>query len=263
MDEKLLGMKEIYEVVLKPTSNIEIAGQVYEAGQPLITFDNLQIAEMREVKQHIDARGGYENQAWVSWDICHEVNINFQQGVMSKMHLALLGNSDIAKAQTVEVPKMETLELNDNLQATLTHLPVRNGFYAYLHDTGEVVTNMSVSGQTVTINQPIVEPYTAVDFFYNFSYTNANVISIGRQMINGYLELTAKTRLKDDMEGKTVTGIFKVPKLKLMSDFSIRLGKDATPSVGNFLVRCFPVGSKGEEKVMDFITLNDDIDSDF
>ena len=75
--------------------------------------------------------------------------------------------------------------------------------------------------------------------------------------------MTAKTRLKDDVTGKTVTGIVHMPKVKLMSDFSIRLGNDAPPAVGHFAIVAYPTGSKGSEKVMEFISLNDDVDSDF
>ena len=73
-----------------------------------------------------------------------------------------------------------------------------------------------------------------------------------------------KTRLKDDVTGKTVTGVFFAPQVKLMSDFSIRLGSGAaSPAISRFTVKAFPTGSKGSEKVMDFILLDDDIDSDF
>ena len=77
------------------------------------------------------------------------------------------------------------------------------------------------------------------------------------------MELRGKTRLKDDKTGQTITGIISIPKLKLMSDLSIRLGRDVPPVAGNFNTVAFPIGSKGNEKVMDFILLEDDIDSDF
>ena len=89
------------------------------------------------------------------------------------------------------------------------------------------------------------------------------MIHLGRHFLNGYFQLTMKTRLKDDMTGRTVTGVFFAPQVKLMSDFSIRLGSAASPAINRFAVRAFPTGSKGSEKVMDFILLDEDVDSDF
>jgi hypothetical protein len=86
--------------------------------------------------------------------------------------------------------------------------------------------------------------------------------TIGRELISGFISLEGKTRVKDDITGQTKTGIIKIPKLKLMSDLSIRLGKDATPTVGRLSAVAVPDGRKGNKKVMEILFLNDDIDSD-
>ena len=74
--------------------------------------------------------------------------------------------------------------------------------------------------------------------------------------------LEGRTRIKDDVTGQVVTGIFKVPKLRLMSDLSIRLGPQASPVTGNFRAEGVPVGSKGNSYVSEFFILSDDIESD-
>jgi hypothetical protein len=58
------------------------------------------------------------------------------------------------------------------------------------------------------------------------------------------------------------TGIINIPKLKLMSDLSIRLGKEAIPLVGKLDAIALPVGGKGDKKIMEIIFLDDDVDSD-
>jgi hypothetical protein len=85
---------------------------------------------------------------------------------------------------------------------------------------------------------------------------------IGKQLTNGYFTLEGKTRVKDDITGQTKTGVLFIPKLKIMSDLSIRLGKNATPLVGELNAVACPVGSRGNSKIMEMIILNDDIDSD-
>lgn len=259
MENNMLGLKEMYECTISATYDIEVGGKVIHAGEPIVTFDSLQLANFDEIKSRSNAEGGYGNQAWVTWEHTQEMTLRFSQGVFSRIHLALLGNSDLRKAEEVDVPRIEHLELDENLRVTLRYEPTV--VYVYNKENGARYNEVEIVDNEIIVHD--AEPYTEVEVFYTFLYTDVHVISVGRQLIRGFLQMTAKTRLKDDMTGKTVTGIFRIPKMKLMSDFSIRLGNDAPPAVGNFRITAYPTGSKGSEKVMDFILLNDDIDSDF
>ena len=80
--------------------------------------------------------------------------------------------------------------------------------------------------------------------------------------MNGFVSLEGRTRVKDDTSGLITTGIIKIPKLKLMSGLSIRLGTQANPVVGNFTAEGVPVDSRNSSYVMEFEFLNNDIDSD-
>ena len=98
---------------------------------------------------------------------------------------------------------------------------------------------------------------------YRYNYVNKVYdYKIGRRLINGFVELEGRTRIKDDVNGQVVTGIIKVPKLKLLTELSVKLGEQATPVVGRFDALCMPVGSRGNTYVTDFVMLSDDIDSD-
>jgi hypothetical protein len=76
------------------------------------------------------------------------------------------------------------------------------------------------------------------------------------------LELEGKTRVKDDTSGLVTTGIIKIPKLKLMSGLSMRLGAQANPVVGSFRAEGVPVDSRRNSYVMEMYFLDEDIDSD-
>ena len=109
----------------------------------------------------------------------------------------------------------------------------------------------------------IYELYKDVIVTYRYNYLQgATVLKIGQQFTNGFLELEGKTRVKDDTSGLITTGIIKIPKLKLMSGLSIRLGTQANPVVGNFQAVGVPVESRYNSYVMEFDFLNNDIDSD-
>lgn len=98
---------------------------------------------------------------------------------------------------------------------------------------------------------------------YTFNYINSVFdYKIGQKLINGFVELEGRTRVKDDVSGQVVTGIIKIPKLKLLSELSVRLGDQASPVVGRFQAMGVPVGSRGNTYVSEFIILGDDIESD-
>ena len=116
--ESLLGMKELYEVTLKTTYPIEINNRIIEEGETIALFDNIQIANFEEIKTKTTANGGFDNRAHVFWDSTKEVNLYFTQGVFSKTHLALMSNAKLytldSAATDIKVPKIETLESNEN-----------------------------------------------------------------------------------------------------------------------------------------------------
>ena len=112
-------------------------------------------------------------------------------------------------------------------------------------------------------NFSISEPYTDLVVDYTYEYVDgARTMKIGDRLINGFVTLEGKTRVKEDITGITKTGIIKIPKLKIVSELSIKLGAGANPVMGSFKAIGFPTGSKGNSRVMDLILLNDDIDSD-
>jgi hypothetical protein len=100
-----------------------------------------------------------------------------------------------------------------------------------------------------------------IDYWYNYN-NKYSTLYVGKPLTTGYLSLIGKMRVKDDKTGKVTTGIIKIPKLKLMSDLSMRLGGDAIPQVGRLDAIAVPEGARGQSKIMEIIFLSDDIDAD-
>ena len=107
------------------------------------------------------------------------------------------------------------------------------------------------------------EPFTdlIVDYYYNYN-NGYSIYTFGRALTNGYLTLEGKTRVKDDTTGQVITGILTIPKLKLMSNLSMRLGQDTIPVTGRLDAVAIPTGTRGQKKLMELVFLSDDIDSD-
>lgn len=254
-----LGMKELYDVALKATYPIEVGGKNFDKGEILVRFDKIQLANFSEKKEFLAARGGYENAPRIWWEETKEITVNITQGIFSVAQLSIIANADLLqKDEELSVSNREFLESNEKGQITLKHEPL-DSVFVYNKQTGEKISILERSGKVLTIENPYQE--TIVDYTYNY-FGGSRIITIGKTLTNGYLSLEGKMRVKDDITGHVKTGIIKIPKLKLMSDLSIRLGSDATPQVGRLSAVAVPDGARGNKRVMEMIFLNDDIDSD-
>ena len=255
------GLSELYEVVIKATYPIEISGRTLQPGETIAAFDKIQIANIQEIKKSVAARGGWDNRGWVYWDKTEEVRINFVQGIFSKTQLALMTNAKlISEAEGIGIPltKREVLESDENGNITLSE-PAIDPIFVYDNSNGTKLTYTKVDSTTLHISDAFVT--VLVDYSYEYD-DGCKVLTVGQVLTQGFLTLEGRTRVKDDETGQTHTGILYIPKLKLMSDLSMRLGKTATPQVGRLDAIAVPTGGRRNTEVMRWLFLDDDIDSD-
>lgn len=253
------SLKEIYDVVLKATYPMEINGIHFDIGDIIIKFDKLQLANFSEISSFVAARGGFDNRARVIWDELKEVPLTFTQGVFSKMQMAMMNNLKIIESkenQSEIFTQVEEIQSDGDGKIILKHIPVDK---LRIKDENGVNLDYEIENNIVTIQDIFKSVYVS----YDFEYTNKmTYLTIGQRFLNGFLALEGRTRVKDDITGQTHTGIIRIPRLKLISDLSIRLGQNATPVQGTFKAIGYPIGAKGNKKAMEIIFLDDDIDSD-
>ena len=255
------GLSELYDVFIKATYPIEAGGKTFEPGETLCVFDKIQVANFQEVQSVTSARGGFSNAAHIYWETTREVDLVFSQGIFNSLQFALLCNAKLIQndgSAHLSVSKREEVESNEDGIFTLSEMP--NGkVFLYEKETGNNLTHYLIEGKEIVIGSP----FKSIIADYTFNYDGgAQQLILGKALVSGFLELEGKTRVKDDISGKTRTGIIKIPKLKLMSDLSMRLGKNANPVVANLRAKAIPSGDRQNTTVMDLFFLNDDIDSD-
>lgn len=286
LDFNEFSFKELYSCRLKSTYNLEVAGRTIEVGEVIADFDRIQIANFQEIKSHIAARGGYNNEPQVVWDATQQLNLEFTQGIFSKTQYALMNNLKYLKPveESKELIGMrEELESDEAGEIELRYRPHCDVFiYTIDKDTGWAQkftwSNLDSSakykwiwlgleideGRKIRLEidgQPVVYKDVIVDYCYQYTGKTQTML-VGKEFTNGFLWLEGKTRVKDDVTGQVKTGVLRIPKLKLMSDLSIRVGAQANPQVGHFRACAYPTGSQGNKEVMRMIFLEDDIDSD-
>lgn len=254
------SLKELYEVHLKTTYPIEINGTSFDKNETIAYFDKIQIANIDEIKKWVSAHGGFDDRPHVIWEDTKEVRIKFSQGIFSRTQFALLSNAKLLEVKDTEpllISQREQLESDEFGNFTLKEEPYSQLFVYDLETRKKL--SYGKQDKIITISQPFKE--VLVD--YNYKYDGGgSVMTLGHRLIEGFLYLEGRTRVKDDITGYTKTGIIKIPKLKLMSELSIKLGRNADPVIGNFEVSAFPTGYKGNKTILDIYFLNDDIDSD-
>lgn len=247
--EDNFGIKELYDVSLRCTFPMEINGRKYEENESIIKFDHIQIATLTERKVRNYASGGIGNTRLVDWEDTQEVDFILSEGIVSKTGLAILSNSLLQKNNntTIIIPYSESLESDsDGVITTLNKVNNNNTLFIYNAQTGEKITPVEVNDNKIKIE----ESYLLVIVDYTFNYEqNSSSYFIGKRLLNGYLKLDGKFRLRDDEDGYTKTGIIEIPRVKLMSDLSMRLGRDVSPYVYRFNLIGLPVGDKKEKYV--------------
>lgn len=254
------GLKELTDLTLKTTYNIEIGGKKFEPGEVVARFDKIQIANLQEITSRVSANGGYGNATWIVWEDPKEIQINFTQGIFSKRQFALLNNAKLIKEDAVSISDSFVGESDENGKIFLRRKRVSQVF-VYDAMTNEKIKPLDIDLEegVITIEQQFLQ--VEVDFVYKYQ-KSTNVATIGQKLFSGYLQLEGRTRTKDDITGRTRTAILRIPRVKLVSDLSLRLGREAAPVLGEFNAVGLPSGGRGDKKIMELFFLEDDIDAE-
>lgn len=258
------GSKELYAVELKSTLNIEIGGRTFAPGETVLRFDSLQLSVLGQQKTTRSSRGGYGNSELVTWEDTNGVTFICEKGVASQLSMSIMTNSKLVEhaPSTITIPFSEALESDLNGELILKFNPLEQKFFIHALD-GTIPTYTKVYNVENNTTSIIgLTAYTNYIVSYLFTYTGeSNVLNIGQRLFNGYLELTARMRLKDDTTGTDTTGILIIPNVRLVSDLSIRLGENAIPMVSTFRLQGNPVGERNNRYVCQIIYLDGDIDN--
>ena len=257
------GLKELTDLTLKATYPIEMDGRKFEPGEVIARFDKIQLANFKEITSRVSANGGFDNRAHVIWEDPKEIQLNFTQGIFSKRQFALLSNSRLLQKKEeacILLPEHFIGESDEEGRISVGKQNIRNVF-VYNAKTFERINPkiIDLGRGEIVIEQSYCD--VEVDFYYCYQNPTSSIV-IGQKLIQGYLLLEGKSRVKDDITGKTHTAILRIPRLKLVSDLSMRLGREANPVLANFSAVGLPIGGKGSKQIMELLFLNDDIDAE-
>jgi hypothetical protein len=104
MIDQYFGVKELYEVVLKAKVPMQFGSRKIEAEEPVLYFENVNMALISEKNSPTMARGGWSNMPRVIWEDRSEVSFHMSEGVMSSVSMSILLSANVVDGNTKNEP---------------------------------------------------------------------------------------------------------------------------------------------------------------
>ena len=297
MQDEYFGHKELYEVVLRAKVPMQFGNRYIESQEPVLYFNNVNMSLLTEQDRPVFARGGWGNMPRVVWDERSEVQFQMIEGVMSSVGMSiLLGANVLARQEDKPLyihMKEGPMECSMNNVVQLKHwpagMPEHKAFiFEYARDAiqqkmyGKFYISNSdqqkLSNEEITMNDilPRLAIYKdkncleaaendrkyVIDYYYKYEDEALSYL-LERERFNGLFTLEAKFYSQDENEGNRYTNILYMPKVRIVSNISLRLGERADPTVSTFNIIGMPE-TVGEYKnlIVDITRLGQDIDAD-
>lgn len=258
--DKDFGVKELYDVTFRLTYPDNILGTDYEEDEVILRFDRLDMAILNEIRVRTSSNGGYLNKTQIYWDEPRNIRIQMTKGIVNKRAMSILTNNNLFTSQEVEVPITEQINSIGISKYNLKYnIDLNKPYFLYRDNKKIDKSNYSIKDNYLILKD---ENYTNLVFDYYTNKKNQEYLRIGQNLIGGFLKMEGKTRLKDDTDGQEKTGIITIPKVRIMSDLSLRLGEYQEPYAYGFIVEGEPVGLRGDSYICDIQFLDTDIDAD-
>ena len=292
MLDQYFGVKELYEVVLKAKTPMQFGSRKLEVGEPVLYFENINIAVLNEKSSAIMARGGWSNMPRVIWEDRSEVQFSLAEGVMSSISMGILLSATVTEKTDIEesllVPKREGPFDLENGRLWLEHPPVlypgkKVFIYEYARDVAQKKVYGVLDPDNNKVNDFMGETLTCIKVFedkekqieadatkqyivdYYYKYTDkALLYTIQKERFNGLFTLEGKFYSKDENDGLNYTNLIYMPKVRVVSDINLRLGERADPTTSVFNIIGLPESVVGNRKglILEITRLSEDIDDE-
>lgn len=289
MQDQYFGHKELYEVVLRAKNSMQFGNRYIEADEPVLYFNNVNMSLLNEQNRPVFARGGWANMPRVIWDERSEVQFQIIEGVMSSVGMSILLSANVLSEQSKQPLYIHMKEgpkqCSFNNILDLKHWPVEYPEKkTFIFDYENDAIQRKIYGQKYRTDNTIEEKYDyprlaifsdkncqnpitnggnfVIDYYYKYE-DEALIYSVQKERFNGLFTLEAKFYSKDENEGNNYTNVLYMPKVRIVSDISLRLGERADPTVSTFNIIGLPE-TVGDQKnlIMEITRLGQDIDAD-
>lgn len=281
MTDQFFGTQELYQVAIKSNTHFDIGNRHIEPGEPVLYFDNIKISDLNLPSKPIMARGGWNNLPRVIWEDRGELSFTLDEGVMTSTGMSVLFSAAMEENDGMEeqilVPYREgPFLLDEEGRHRLAHVPEDDAkmfCFEYDHKTIQKKLNFfTIQYAKKHITDGVTKDYAYIKIDedkskqyildYYFKYGDSSLLYIiDKERLKGTFSLEGKFYTKDENEGQEVTNILTLPKVKLISNISLRLGERVNPTTSVFNMIALPVKTKESDNlVMKVVRLNEDLE---
>ena len=294
-----MGIKEMYDVNIRLNQPVKIGDRQYDINELLLSFSQVEIAQIVEGKRHYFATGGFNNNLLIDWEVDKEVQFAIRHGKLSPITWAALSNSKIKKnveksiqfqerLRTIEIedkwvcqlkykpnsigkigiqgnPDNEPLPMGRKEWLPLKPLPPSKDKFIFCYDcqTGQRILNFEIIENQIVFSKE----HSEVIVDYTFTYNDSTVkLEVGNKLFNGFLNLSGKITTKDYQTGEPKTAVLEIPRLKIRSNLGISLGTSLdSATVSDFTFTGYPGEGRLDEQqqVCSITFLNTELTGDY
>ena len=264
-----LGIKDLETVCIKTREEVTFGNRVLEPGEPVLYFDNVQIALLSEQVTPTMARGGWGNKPLIIWEDRKETVFGFTNGTLNAISFNLLLNANMLQEDFQEPLFMveKDLETDADGNVQLKYLPnFDKKFFAFYYDLNTIQKKIEVKPTIVSKELRIIsfgaeyaEKNILCDYYFDYD-KDVILYSMARERFTNLYSLEATFLMKDENDGLLHTGLLRMPKVRVVSNINLRMGERADPSVSTFNIIAIPESKGNRESVVcEVLYLDEDI----
>lgn len=267
MIDQYFGTKELYQVTLRANTDMVFGERVIERGEPVIYFEKVNAAMLNEDIAVKMARGGWNNMPRIVWENRSEITFTMSEGVMNNIGMGLLFSAKTLKGGELDatyIPRREgPFVIERGGLHFLDHTPCQDKpMFCYEYDRNVIQkkTDFVLDGKKIVLPNGTAAKEYIFDYYYQYDRESIRYL-IEKQRFNGTFSLEAKFRTKDENDGINVTNLIIMPKVRVESDISLRLGEGVAPAVSTFQIIAMPVQTvESSYTLMTIDKLSEDVD---
>ena len=109
--DNLVGMKELYDINIRLNQPLQIGSRKYDINETILSFERADIAQINESKHHKTAKGGFNNNLLIDWEIDTQATFAITHGILSPTTWAVLSNSKLNESKKKSVPYKESVDV--------------------------------------------------------------------------------------------------------------------------------------------------------
>lgn len=95
------GVREICDVVFKPLTSVDLGGQHFDAGQPMLYIDTAKTSSLEGAATTVYAQGGKGNPRLIAWDGEKTLTLTLEDSLMSPTSFAMLSGAGLVHGKKI------------------------------------------------------------------------------------------------------------------------------------------------------------------